>query len=455
MTLNHIHHYSSVFGLYQSPSARLDPVNLADGLLAGDPLTGPASKPTPLGSTCEIIFRSEDFARFSRENPTSARFALQSEARDLLPNERVRNCLRARVSKSDPVSGLYVPATKSAHFGNLQTCGSVWSCPVCAAKVTSRRREELGQAVDIWTGQGNSVLLASFTLQHLKADNCLSVLLAILKAFSRFWDGRPGQRIIGKYKLAGRVRGLEVTYTIANGWHWHFHVLLFVTGQADPLLIQDMKGEFTQRWQYLLAKDGRFADSDHGVDIRFTDQDVADYVSKYGVEGGPKIGAAQTWTEAHELALAPIKRAAKGGFTAHQLLGLSLCGDKQAGRLFVEYHQAVKGRRQLQWSKGLRDLLGMRPEKTDEEIAAQQEQNAVELARFEREHWRVILANDARADVLKALKTGDSWAVLEFCESLGLMDVYYPQLVLDPNYIGPHRAVARFEVEYENFAGDG
>ena len=33
-------------------------------------------------------------------------------------------------------------------FSGLVTCGSVWACPVCAAKVQERRREEIALAID-------------------------------------------------------------------------------------------------------------------------------------------------------------------------------------------------------------------------------------------------------------------------------------------------------------------
>lgn len=391
-----------------------------------------------LGSTCEITIRYEDFSLFARENPQSARFALQSESRDLLPNERVKNCLRVRRSQREPVDILYVSATNSAHFGNLQTCGSIWICPICASKITSRRRSELSLAVEVWTGRGNRILLATFTLQHFVGEPCADILLGILKSFSKLWGERAGQKLLRKYKVIGRVRGLEVTYTLAGGWHWHIHGLFFVEGEISPGIIGEMQGDFSEVWQGVLGRHGRYADGQHGVTIRFTDREIADYVAKYG-EGGLKLYDARAWTEAHELALSPVKKAAVGGYTPTQLLGLSLCGAEDAGRLFVEYHKAVKGKSQLYWSRGLRGLLGLVKDKSDEEIAEEQDQTAAILARLDRDQWRIILANDARSDLLKVAKTGDVWAVLDFLEDFGLTDVYYPLLLNDPNYLGLYR----------------
>ncbi|HLK97926.1 MAG TPA: hypothetical protein VK364_09170, partial [Hymenobacter sp.] len=67
------------------------------------------------------------------------RFWLQSAARELLPHEAVSYCLRRPIpgvasvdvwhSPGDPAVGR--PA--SAMLGGVQTCDSVWHCPVCQA----------------------------------------------------------------------------------------------------------------------------------------------------------------------------------------------------------------------------------------------------------------------------------------------------------------------------------
>ena len=67
------------------------------------------------------------------------RFALQSVARDILPDSRTAKCLRIRAHDSD-VQVWKSKKHKTASYGGLQTCGSVWVCPVCGAKVVERRR---------------------------------------------------------------------------------------------------------------------------------------------------------------------------------------------------------------------------------------------------------------------------------------------------------------------------
>ena len=388
-----------------------------------------------LGSTCEITSRFADFAHYWRENPTAARFALQSQARSLLPDERVRNCLRTRISRDASVEVFHHTGLYAASYGNLQTCASSWHCPVCASKIATRRREELSTGLDNWVG---GVVLATFTLQHVLEDTCVDVLNALRKAYRAFWSNRPGRRIAAEYGVSGKTRGLEVTHT-ANGWHWHLHVLMFL--KQPGIYLENLRRDMLAHWQNEVARAGRFADSLHGLDIRSSNKEVVDYVSKYGLEGeGPWRKEGEAWTEAHELALAHVKRRTKkGGLTPFQLLALSLVGDKDAGPLFTEFAKTVKGKSQLHYSKGLRDLLGLKREKSDAELAAEQDKMAVLLARLTPDNWKVILGNDARSDLLKVARTGDPWLVLEFLEDLGVYDVYLPGLVDDPNYHGPHR----------------
>src|SRR5712691_4776616 len=67
-----------------------------------------------------------------------AKWQLQREAQALLPNERVAFCMRRIQART--VDVLYSVQHQSAHYGGLMVCGSVWVCPLCAAKISEHRR---------------------------------------------------------------------------------------------------------------------------------------------------------------------------------------------------------------------------------------------------------------------------------------------------------------------------
>ena len=62
---------------------------------------------------------------------------------------RVRNC----GTPLDPEGGVSLALTtsgdrsRSAGYSGLASCGSVWACPQCAAKIATRRADELSKVM--------------------------------------------------------------------------------------------------------------------------------------------------------------------------------------------------------------------------------------------------------------------------------------------------------------------
>jgi hypothetical protein len=83
------------------------------------------------------------------------RYALQSAARSSLPSERVSKCLRVPTAPTVDIHQTIVTGT--FHFQNLQTCGSVWHCPCCAAKISEKRKNEVQQAITSHVSTGGEV----------------------------------------------------------------------------------------------------------------------------------------------------------------------------------------------------------------------------------------------------------------------------------------------------------
>lgn len=337
------------------------------------------------------------------------RWVMQSGARDLLPAERVSICLRLVVPSKKPTV-MHSPSVMKAHYKNLCVCGSVWSCPVCASKISERRRVELSQGItknpDLQTA------LVTLTLRHNRADDLVVVLDALLSAYRYIKSGRRWKQFVGDVGLIGSIRGLEVTYGV-NGWHPHLHILTFQDGGSPD----DLEGFFTERWLAALSREGREALSGPGIDVRTAVSDIADYIAKYGRE---PIQSSD-WTMEHEITKSPVKKSQRGGLSPSQLLAnYSFQNDRKAGWRWREYALTFKGKRQLVWSRGLRDRLGLNKELTDKELAKRNEQDAVILIALTLEQWRVVLANDARGELLEIAHAGDVRLVESFLASLGV-----------------------------------
>lgn len=325
------------------------------------------------------------------------RFALQSAVRRFLPDSRTAKCLRLR-SKGREIQVIRSQEYRKASYKGLQTCGSVWACPVCAAKISERRRVELQSAMALHQAQDGQVWLLTLTTPHGLGDQLELVLERQAKALSYFNGDRAGRAVFGDMGCVGQVRALEVTHgrkrQVNNGWHPHYHVLLFVAGgiERDAYLVRLFK-----LWHSACLRAGLKAPSvEHG--LRLDDgSKAAAYASKWGLDA--------------EMTKGHIKRARDGETPFDFLRAYLEEGDKQAAALFAEFAATFKGKRQLHWSKGLKKRFAI-GDVSDEELAQRQDDQAVLLGAIALEQWRAVLRHEGRSTVLE-LAEKQGWEGVE------------------------------------------
>ncbi len=378
-----------------------------------------AGGPELLGSTAPFASPPPTKGGSDRGEAVAMRYALQSEARRLLPWHRVAVCLRARVAGAEAVEVWHRPATEgvpaSAGFGALQTCGSPWVCPVCSAKIAAERRDELARGVEAWRKEGGRVFLVTFTTSHHARMSVASLLPSFLAACRQMKRGAPWQRFKQRQGLVGSVRGLEVTHSFRNGWHVHCHALYFVPAGTD---VTTFRAALFPLWERAAAAEGLAMDKVHGLDVLAATGVIEEYVTKYGREPERVPGG---WGPEAELAKPHAKRArwvaddpAAPGRTPFELLAASLAGDRVAGALVRDFARAFHGCSQLQWSPGLRKALGLPPrDQPDAEVADTQDVASVLLGRLTPAEWRDILLVEGRAVVVRAALGGD-WETVQY-----------------------------------------
>ena len=330
------------------------------------------------------------------------RFALQSAARKLLPDSRTAKCLRLR-QKGRDIQVLQSKEHKTCSYKGLQTCGSVWACPVCAAKISERRRVELKAAIDRHLGNGGGVYLLTLTNPHHFGDQLADLLAGQAKALYYFNSDRASRKVFASMGCIGQIRALETTHgrlrRVNNGWHPHYHIVLFAASALDLAALQL---DLAARWISSCTKAGLKAPSiEHGLRLD-PGEFAADYAAKWGLD--------------HEMTKGHIKKA-KDGESPFDLLRAYLAnGDKQAGALFHQFAETFKGKRQLFWSPGLKKRFQI-GEMTDEELANQQDDKALLLGTITVDQWRYILKKEARSLVLELAEQG--WeAVSRFLASV-------------------------------------
>lgn len=311
--------------------------------------------------------------------------------RELIGSKAADFCHRGVVPGRVGVDIVKTPSGRFSYRG-LYTCGSVWLCPVCASKISERRRIDLGEALIAASLKGLSVYHLTLTAPHHLGEDLQHLLDKMTKARRLMLNRKGWKRLKAVLGIQGTIRALEVTHSWNNGWHVHFHVLLFTVANLTEDEREQVQGEIYQQWLNACLSAGLEAPSEeHGVDL--ADGEAAgDYVGKWGLE--------------HEMTKAHIKKGREGGLSPFEFLDRYLEGDMRFKVLFLEYAKEFKGRRQLVWSDGLRELLRLEPEISDEEIAELADPDAELFATIPLEVWGVILKLEKRAEVLEVCRYG-------------------------------------------------
>jgi len=338
------------------------------------------------------------------------RYSRQPSVGRLMPQSSTAKCLKVVVN--DSVNIVKSKEHGECHYVGLMTCGNVWTCPICAAKISERRRKELKAAIVQHEAEGRSVLLITFTVSHQREESLQGLLERLSKASIWFYAHRTYKELKKRYMKRGRVRAMEVNHGQANGWHPHMHELWFLDLNLHDYSI--LKAEIFALWLKACKRfDLGLPSEEYGVDVRGGDK-AASYVTKFGDQ--------DEWGLESELSKSHLKKAKNGSRSPFQLIDSYQEGDKQAGALFIEYAQAFKGKRQLTWSRGLKNQFDLE-DLTDEEIANKEEDNCELVVRVSKDDWYKVLKDsfteiDSRLMLLQLAENGGSDAVNRYLFSL-------------------------------------
>jgi hypothetical protein len=352
----------------------------------------------------------------------AGRTRLRTIAGQMLPKERVAGCGRKLVGSR---ATLIARGERGAAWSGIETCGSIWLCAVCAAKVAELRRAEVEWIADqhvkaeaprpspCFVGpmpyrKPGAVYMATFTVPHTAFQSARELRDGVANAFRRFQSGAPWKRAKAHAGIVGTVRALEVTHG-RKGWHPHLHVLLFADDLAAEIE-EELSFWMFDRWAAMVARGGLGECSPDAFDFHKCHRavDAAGYVGKWGCDS--------------EIAKAGTKTARDANKSPWGLLLAANDGEPRARDLFEEYGMAMKGSRHLTWSKGLRELYGLGPEKTDEELAAAEEpfEGAKVLGTVEAPVWRKIVARGLTVECLEAAERGGWPEVLALLRMRGI-----------------------------------
>ncbi len=376
----------------------------------------PAAKMTAaLGTNTNIAAKpSENALSDANAARRILRYVLQASARELLVKDvRLGKCLRTSRVKGGSVRVLRSREHGSAFYGNLVICARHWVCPICAVKIASRRVVEVERAVSAVQRFDGSAGFLTLTFPHHQKQAVKPMLERFLKSLRSLKSHRRYKELMQDAGALGEIRSLEVTHG-SNGWHPHTHSLhLFPSEIAS----EELQGVLRPLWASVALRHGLGdVHSTHGLQFERVrnSQESAERMARYAIK----------WDASDELVRGNSKQARSGGRTPFALLAdYATFDDADAGRLFVQYAEAFRGKNHITWSPGLRENLHQDADlpptpASDYELATSQDDDADLLGTISKAEWKSILRAglSVRGELLEVARAGDWSQVVTFIE---------------------------------------
>lgn len=357
------------------------------------------------------------------------------------------------VSVPEPDTQVNIMSYKgSVSYYGVMCCHNIWGCHSCARKISERRKNGLSLLLKAHFDRfyADSVTASLFTVPHSKYDDVGDIRKRLIKSYNYMTRSRRYKDLMQKYMGCGSSRGVEVTWSLVNGFHPHIHVLNFFE-QSVLLDHQGLADELFYLWSLALERNGfdkpsreafgcnivpstqasidAVAEYFSKVEADVNDADIEGFLKKHkdsvrsviDSEGKQVSG----WQTEHEMTKWHLKKARSDGenfrYSMLDLVrGYSIADDNgdeeskaQFRRLWLEYRKAFF--RQPQLCTRHKHFKIKELELSDAELGSQEleepEQRKI-LASIDFKQWLVVVFMNARGILLeKARKSGQQGVV--------------------------------------------
>lgn len=329
------------------------------------------------------------------DDSRTLRFVGRHALRSITTDLRCYDCGREPIGKA--VEFRRTPEGVAGIAG-LASCGRVWLCPVCNAKVMARRALEIGVAVAWAESQSYVMLWGSLTVRHNARSNLADLLDIQRNAWrslvrEKFWakgsatatvphthsdscavecDRKQQPVLLPVDGRVGYIRAAELT-TGRNGWHPHFHPLIIWRGDASDA------SRFAERtvagWIDGVEASGGEARENGAQQLEVlrpgrSFKELGAYVTKQTYDAAA-VALELVWSQGKTKPTRATSRRAKTEAHWGLLAGIA-AGVVDDVDTWHQLEDAIPGHRMITWSRGLREFAGVGAESTDEDIAAEE-----------------------------------------------------------------------------------
>ena len=297
----------------------------------------------------------------------------------------VTKCLRYPQGNVDQI-GLILNGAGRAHYHNLQTCNLGWLCPICAAKISRKRRDQLTKAVNIMQERGAHTAFITYTVQHKASDSFETVRRWITDAHSQMHSHRQWSLIQERYGWLGSIKATEPLYG-ANGWHYHLHEIAFLDTNYERA---EFERRLSDRWDNQLFRVGAAQIDGIGLTVKKADREVRKYITKWGL--------------VPELTNYTSKGAAGGGVWPFQFADIVYREPDRynwARDKYQEYSEGIAGAKRLLAGKEIRKIV----KEVDAGVEKKDRLYPI-VANLTLDQMRIITTTGKRVKCLMAIEDG-------------------------------------------------
>jgi hypothetical protein len=304
---------------------------------------------------------------------------------------------------------------KSITFGGLMLCGCR-RCPSCSGRLARALRDDITKAAQTWRDAGERVLFGTMTIRHDRSQSLAELADAVSACWHAATGGKSWMRDRQRHGVHHWIRIWEEKWSPANGWHVHVHFLLFADRRKHgKVLTASLLGSMFDRWRSKAVSLGLGTPLYRAQDLHEVTAQGAAELAGYFSKQTTSAGEWDAEGIGYEMSSPSTKTG--GGMTPEEILLAAMDGDLQMLALWREYERAMKGRRTVAYSRGLREALSLGEELTAEQIEAREEsEGAVIVAQMTPRAWKKLVTKPGRraefANRLIADGAGDAVAWL-------------------------------------------
>lgn len=224
------------------------------------------------------------------------------------------------------------------------------------------RARDVRQILSKVADTDGSASLITLTMRHRAGMPLAGLWESLRYSWDAATSGKAWKNSKDKLGVRGHIRTVEATHG-EHGWHLHIHAVVIFEDETSLEVMEHLgMGMFT-RWASALDRKGLSSVAEKGgLDVRKVRMSgesldsIADYISKISFE--VTSPSTKDGRYGNRAPFAVLRDALETG----------LADDVE---LWWEWEKASHGRKQVTYSRGLRDWARLDQERTDEEIVAE------------------------------------------------------------------------------------